>query len=70
MKRDHFCFIPGVMIVTALAISATSSTPILAQAPAPEGLPSFEVASIRQNTSGDAGASMGVWNGSSSTRPV
>ncbi|HEY6342617.1 MAG TPA: TIGR03435 family protein [Bryobacteraceae bacterium] len=60
MKRVHLCFLSGVINVTTLAISATSSTPILAQAPAPERLPSFEVASIKQNTSGDARTSMGA----------
>lgn len=60
MKRVHLSFLSAVMIVATLAISATRPAPILAQAPAPERLPSFEIASIKQNTSGDARTSMGA----------
>jgi uncharacterized protein (TIGR03435 family) len=46
MKRACFCFLSSVvMVVTALA-------------QAPERLPSFEVASVRKNTSGDSRANM------------
>jgi len=46
----------SVLLVIGLAIGV-SRTP-LAQAQAPEGLPRFEVASVKQNTSGDSRTAM------------
>jgi uncharacterized protein (TIGR03435 family) len=42
-----------VLLVAGLAVGA-SETPLRAQAQAPERLPSFEVASVKKNTSGDS----------------
>jgi uncharacterized protein (TIGR03435 family) len=51
LKRAHVRLLSGVMIVTGLAASAPRPTLIRAQTPAPERLPSFDVASVKQNTS-------------------
>ena len=42
-----------VMIVTGLAMGVPRPTPLRAQAQVPERLPSFEVASVKENRSGD-----------------
>ena len=46
------------MVVTGLAMGAPRPTPLRAQAQAPERLPSFEVASVKENRSGEDRARM------------
>jgi uncharacterized protein (TIGR03435 family) len=64
MRRACFRLLSGVAVVgTALAIGVTGPTPLRAQAQPPERLPSFEVASVKQNTSSDVRASFGTRTG-------
>lgn len=48
----------GVVVVAGLAMDGPGATPLRAQAQAPERLPSFEVASVKENTSCDSRARM------------
>jgi bla regulator protein blaR1 len=64
MTRFHFRFVSCVvMVVTGLAWQVSRPTSVIAQAPAVERLPSFEVASIKQNTSTETRARMGAQPG-------
>ena len=55
MTHTHFRFLYGLwFVVTGWAMAAPGIAPVRAQAQAPERLPSFEVASVKQNTSGDS----------------
>lgn len=54
MTRAYFRFLSGVvMVVTGLAMGVPRSTPLRAQAPAPERPPRFDVASVKPHMSGD-----------------
>lgn len=53
MNRAFFRFLSGgVIVATGLAIGVPGPSPLHAQAPAPEALPRFEVASVKENVSG------------------
>jgi len=55
MTHTHFRFLYGLwFVVTGWAMAAPGIAPVRAQAQAPERLPSFEVASVKQNTSSDS----------------
>jgi len=51
------------MVATALAMGVPTPIPLRAQARAPERLPSFEVASVKENRSGDTRAPMRTFPG-------
>ena len=53
MKRADFFFLRRVVIVTALALAVPGPIAVRAQVQASEQRPTFEVASIKQNTSDD-----------------
>jgi uncharacterized protein (TIGR03435 family) len=54
MKRASVCFLFGaVMVVTGLTMAVPRATSLRAQAQVPERPPSFEVASVKENRSGD-----------------
>jgi uncharacterized protein (TIGR03435 family) len=54
MKRASVCFLSGaVMVVTGLTMAVPRATSLRAQAQVPERPPSFEVASVKENRSGD-----------------
>ena len=54
MKRASVCLVSGaVMVVTGLTMAVPRPTPLRAQAHVSERLPSFEVASVKENRSGD-----------------
>jgi uncharacterized protein (TIGR03435 family) len=53
VKRAEFLFVPRLVVVTALAIGVSGPVALLAQTQASEQRPTFEVASIKQNTSDD-----------------
>ena len=54
MKRASVCFLSGaVMVVTGLTMAVPTATSLRAQAQVPERPPSFEVASVKENRSGD-----------------
>jgi uncharacterized protein (TIGR03435 family) len=54
MKRASVCFLSGaVMVVTGLTMAVPRATSLRAQAQVPGRPPSFEVASVKENRSGD-----------------
>jgi hypothetical protein len=53
MTRACFRFLSSRHVVTGLSMGVPWPTPLRAQAQAPERLPSFEVASVKRNTSDD-----------------
>ena len=54
MKRASVCFLSGAfMAVTGLTMAVPRATSLRAQAQVPERPPSFEVASVKENRSGD-----------------
>jgi uncharacterized protein (TIGR03435 family) len=64
MKRADVRFVLlVVMVAEALGVDAPAPTSLRAQAQAPERLPSFEVASVKENRSGDTRAPMRTFPG-------
>ena len=59
MRRSCVRFLPAlVLFVTGLAMGVPGATVLRAQDQAPERLPTFEVASVKENTSGESRAPM------------
>jgi uncharacterized protein (TIGR03435 family) len=56
MKRLCVRFLPILAVVTGVTIGVPGATSLRAQDRVPESLPTFEVASVKENTSGDSRA--------------